>query len=906
MIDLPASASPASRRALPRRARTLGTLILCTPILGTLCLGSLVASAITSTVLAQSSTTSESPVATPGAEPKLDTQGIATEAPVATSAAAAPTTASEGDATVGVSSTSAESAPSEEPVSSRHQNWLFEVAPLITAPERALFATLKKTYQRDAFIQQFWKVRDPFPKTSRNELKERWPVRVAEAKSRYGSLTDDRARIYLVHGPAAGGFEVKCTKKHIAAEVWVYQGSDTVDQPAALVFYRPRLSADAKLWNPSSGVLGLQQFLGRVRGCINGSRLQQLVAVINSNYDSYVSTLRRYLVKPRPRSQEWIHTFVAFSTDLPPGAETLEGAVEFAYLGRNQHRTVVQGLLSIPVEQASVGEYAGYRSHDFLLTGEVIRDDTLFESFRYKFGTPEMAAQGTIPLAFQRFLRPGDYRMILKLEDLNSKRVLRQAHQLSIPQVDELYELPTFQDPRTEQLFAEATEAIEAGETSLRLIPPQGGLQTGFVRFDTLVSGSEVEKIRFYLDDKFVLAKNRPPYSVEMDLGSYPDLHTLRAEGLDANGEEVASDELLINSGGYRFDVNLIEPRKGKRYANSLRARAEVTIPEGRSLERVELYLNETLVSTLYQEPYVHPIILPANEEVAYVRAVAYLPDGNSTEDLVFINAPDYLEELEIQFVELYTTVLDKQGRPVDGLGKERFRVEEDGVRQAIARFEKVLDLPIHVGILIDNSASMVGTLGEVRKAALSFFQQAIKPKDRAAVITFNSFPHLAVELTNDRSALGSGLAGLVPEGQTALYDSVMFALYYFTGIKGQRAILVLSDGRDESSRFEFSETLEYARRAGITIYSIGFRLNDFSARQKLTRLADETGGRSFHIHDITELEPIYSQIQQELRSQYLIAYQSTNTSEEEDFRAVDLTIDDKSLVVKTLSGYYP
>ncbi len=791
-------------------------------------------------------------------------------------------------------------------LSERHRRWLAEVEPLITAPERQLFMSLKKEYQRDAFIQQFWKVRDPYPRTTRNELKERWPQRVAEARSQFGTLTDDRSRLYLVHGPPAGGFKVTCTKTRIPAEVWAYDGSDLLSLPIALVFLRPRGQGEARIWNPAGGHFTLQQVLGSSRTCINGSRLQQVISLINTNYDNYLATLRRYLIKPGPRSKEWIHAFVAFSTDLPPGAEPLEGTVDFAFPGRNQHRTVVQGLLSIPVQHAAVGEYAGYRSHDFLLTGEVIRDKSLFESFRYKFGFPEQPAPGTIPLAFQRFLRPGKYRMILKLEDLNSKGVFRQELKLEIPRVDEVYELPTFKDPRTEQLFAEATAAIEAGETSLRLIPPQGGLKTGFVRFDTLVSGDEIEKVRFYLDDKFVLAKNRPPYSVEIDLGSYPDLHTLRADGLDANGEEVASDELLINSGGYRFDVNLVEPRKGKRYARSLRARAEVELPEGRSLDRLELYLNENLVATLYQEPYVHPIVLPENEDVGYVRAVAYLLDGNSTEDLVFINAPDYLEELEIQFVELYTTVLDAQGRPVDGLTRGQFSVREDGVPQKVARFEKVQNLPIHVGILIDNSASMVGTLGEVRKAALSFFQQAITPKDRAAVITFNAFPNLAVELTNDTSALGSGLAGLVPEGQTALYDSVMFALYYFTGIKGQRAILILSDGRDESSRFDFGETLEYARRAGITLYSIGFRLNDFGARKKLAQLAQETGGTSFFIHDIAELELIYRQIQQELRSQYLIAYQSTNTDDDGEFRSVELKVDRKDLTVKTLSGYYP
>ena len=801
-----------------------------------------------------------------------------------------------------------DAASTEAPaIPERYRAWLAEVDPLITRLERQLFATLKKNYQRDAFIQEFWKVRDPYPRTSRNELKERWRFRVAEARAKYGSLHDDRSRIHLVHGEPAGGFEVKCTKTRIPAEVWAYpSGSDFVRQPGVLIFIRPRQNSQAKVWNPATGVMSLDAILGRSRSCINGSRLHQLVGAINQNYDNYLSVLRSYLAKPRSRSQEWVHTFVAFSTDMPPGAEPLDGDVTFAFPGRHQHRTVVHGLLTIPIAAAAVGEYADYRSHDFLLTGEVVRGDTLFENFRYKFGFPEQAGSGIIPLGFQRFLRPGEYRIILKLDDLNSRRVLRRELTLEVPQVDERYQLPTFKDPRTEQLFAEATAAIEAGETSLRLIPPQGGLQTGFVRFDTLASGEEIDKVGFYLDDKFVLTKNRPPYNVEIDLGSFPDLHTLRVVGFDSEGREVATDELLINSGGYRFDVNLVEPRKGKLYANSLRARVEVEVPDGRSLDRVELFLNETLVATLYQEPYVHPIVLPENHAVAYVRAVAYLPDGNSTEDLVFINAPDYLEELEIQFVELYTTVLDPQGRPVDGLTKERFRVEEDGVPQQVARFERVEDLPIHVGILIDNSASMAGTLGEVRKAALSFFQQAITAKDRAAVITFNNFPDLAVELTNDKSALGSGLAGLVPEGKTALYDSVMFSLYYFTGIKGQRAILVLSDGRDESSRFDFSETLDYARRAGITIYSIGFRLNDSSARRKLSQLADETGGRSFFIRDISELTDIYSLIQSELRSQYLIAYQSTNTEEDDAFRSVELKIDRKDLVVKTLSGYYP
>ena len=125
-------------------------------------------------------------------------------------------------------------------------------------------------------------------------------------------------------------------------------------------------------------------------------------------------------------------------------------------------------------------------------------------------------------------------------------------------------------------------------------------------------------------------------------------------------------------------------------------------MPDGETLDRVEFYLNETKVATLFQPPFSQPIVLPKNEPLSYVRAVAYLPDGNSTEDLVFVNAPDYLEQLDVQFVELYASVLDRAGRPVSNLGKKDFSVLEDGKGQEIVRFDRVTDLPIHAAVAID------------------------------------------------------------------------------------------------------------------------------------------------------------------------------------------------------------
>ena len=804
-----------------------------------------------------------------------------------------------------LASAPAEPLPSELPP--RYARWLEEVDPLITLAEKRLFISLGRDYQRDAFIEEFWKVRDPYPRTVRNEAKERWPLRIAEAKTRYGGFNDDRARLLLVHGPPAGSFEVRCSAARAPVEVWAYQGTDWLDLRIALIFVRTGGTGPARLWRPSNAG-GSDQDLARVNNCMNGGQAIQIANNIRSSSAEYERGIDRLLAKPQPSSLEWVSSFVAYSTDMAADEEQLSGELEVAFPGRYQQRTVVQGLIGVATTSAELGDSGGYRSYNFRLVGEVLLDGKLFESFRYQFDFPAQNADAPdkLPITFQRLLRPGDYRLIVKLEDLVSHRVLRFERDLSVQEADNLVNLPSFRDEETEKLFAEATAALRSGEQTVRLIPPEAGkLLSGPTRFDTLVTGS-IDKVVFSLDDKKILTRNRPPFNVEVDLGAFPSVHTLRAEALDASGAEVATDQLILNSGGYRFVAKLREPRPGKRYVKSLQARVEVEVPGGRSLDRVEFFLNETRVATLFQEPFVQPIVLPEKAEVGYVRAVAYLPDGNSTEDIVFINAPGALEELKVQFVELYTSVLGRDGRPVQGLGRGDFRVFEDGAEQKIARFEQVENLPIHVGVMIDTSASMVGSLEEVRRAALAFFDRTLEPKDRGAVITFSSFPRLAVELTGDKAQLGRGLAGLAPEGKTALYDSVMFGLYYFAGIKGQRALLLLSDGRDEGSRFDYEQTLDYARRAGVTIYTIGFRLGDLGARGKLQKLAEETGGSSFFIDDNQAIAKVYELIEREMRSQLLIAYQSNNKAEDGQFRRIELKVDRPEVVVKTLSGYYP
>jgi Ca-activated chloride channel family protein len=815
-----------------------------------------------------------------------------------------------------------------EKLDPKYQAWLTEVDVLITDEELTAFLALEKDYQRDAFIKRFWEVRDAYMGTTRNEFHDRWEANLREVKARYGDLKEQRARMFLLNGAPSMLLEPRCTLL-VPMEIWFYQRSEKVRGEFLGIFYRRWGAGPYQLWNPAEGLGALFQdnsasmatpgggsnrSLTQIRdGCPDGDRLARAVAwVLNQGVQGYSILQARFESKPEPPKGEWIATFESYSTDVPEGAALLTADFDVTYPGRHQARTVLQAVVGVEASSAGVAQLADHRSYNFSLNGEIIQNGELFDSFRYKFDFPAApsndaaAAAGKLPLVFQRYARPGEYKIVLKLEDLNSQKVFRAERTLTVPEMDASAPPPppsTPEEVESARILAEANAAISRGETTLKIIPPRGELQTGMLRFDTLTTG-DIAKVTFAMDGKPVLTKKKPPFSVELDMGQLPRPRKLSAMAYDAAGHELATDELMVNAAGHRFRVNLVEPQKGKHYQNSLLARAETDVPDGEAIERVEFYLNETLVATLYQPPYVQPIVLPKGNPVGYVRSVAYLPDGNQTEDLVFINSPDPdYEELEIEFVELYTSAFDRNGRPVQSLEQKDVTIVEDGVKQEIVRFERVTDLPIHTAVALDISASMTDSLEKARDAALQYFQETVQPRDRAALVTFNDRPTLNVKFTNNKTTLAGGLAGMKAERGTSLYDTVIFSLYYFTGIKGQRALLLVSDGKDESSRFTYEDAVDYARRAGVTIYAIG--LSEEVGRKKLTKLSEETGGRAFFLENVAELSGIYSTIEEELRSKYLIAYQSTNTTGT-DFRTVDLKVSQPGVEAKTIRGYYP
>jgi len=840
----------------------------------------------------------------------------------------------------------AQAPPNPSDLPPRYQKWLEDVALLIGPKEKAVFLGLARDYQRDAFIRRFWQVRDPFPQTPQNELQERWEKRVEIARARFGGLGDDRARMLLFNGEPAEVFPVRC-EVLMPLEIWTFSNTERIRGDFTLVFIAHGAS-HYQLWYPTDGLSPLLSAGLRVpvddpvRGfqaiaelCTRGEDVaSRLAEAIDWRR---VETSQKLVPKP---GEEWLATFSSFSTDVPAGATTFPAQVDLSFPGRTGSRTVVQALVSVPRDAIKPERIEGSptASYVFTVDGEVLHKDELFEHFRYRFAMPESEVTAAkIPLVFQRFLRPGSYSLVLKVEDTAGQHYFREERELEVPVVTAAAvaenapvaaapaapaagnPAPAASTPATPAAaLAEANATLAtaaspgAEDQSIRILPPPPGLITGKARVEAIAAGSGIAKVSFELDGKPVLTKSHPPYSVELNLGVQPRLHTLRALALDGTGKRLAEDQVELNSGPHRFAIRLVEPQAGKTYNASLSAQAQVDVPEGEKLDRVELFLNDNRVATLYQPPFTQPILLPQRKDVAWVRAVAYLVDGNSTESTVLVNAPGATGHVDVQLVELYTSVVDGRGHPVEGLKKEDFKVVEDGAPQQVRRFELVKDVPIYAGILLDTSASMseASKLDEAVKGALRFFQKVITPKDRASVITFSDQPNLAVRFTNDESVLAGGLAGLKADGNTTLYDSIIYSLYYFGGIKGKRAIILLSDGKDEGSHYSFNDALEYARRSGVALYTVGIDLSsqETDVRLKLSRLADETGGRTFSIQRASELERIYDTIQSELRSQYLLAYQSNKEKEPgpEKFRTVEVKMSRPGLEAKTLRGYYP
>jgi len=406
-------------------------------------------------------------------------------------------------------------------------------------------------------------------------------------------------------------------------------------------------------------------------------------------------------------------------------------------------------------------------------------------------------------------------------------------------------------------------------------VPLSDELLHGVQHIETIAVGSDIGAVEFYLDGKKVMTKRQPPYTLDLDFGEVPQVRRIRAVALNTKGEPLTGDEVNINTGNDPFRVRIVSPRVAFKLHGRTRVEMSVALPEGKKLDHLELFLNQTRMATLYGPPYVQTIEIPATEGVGYLRAVAMLKDDPApppVEDLVMINSPQFMEEVNVHLVELPTTVT-RNGRPLNDLVENAFKVLDEGKPVKVAKFEHVTNLPLSIGLAIDTSSSMLTRMAEAQKAASSFFANVMRAHDRAFLVSFDSQAQLIQRWSPKLSDVNAGLAKLRAEEATALYDAIVYSLYNFLGIKGQKALVLITDGRDTASKFSFDQALEYARRTAVPIYAIGIGIGqtEVDTRYKLGRFCAETGGNVYYIQQATDLNRVYGEIQNELRSQYIL-----------------------------------
>jgi VWFA-related protein len=268
--------------------------------------------------------------------------------------------------------------------------------------------------------------------------------------------------------------------------------------------------------------------------------------------------------------------------------------------------------------------------------------------------------------------------------------------------------------------------------------------------------------------------------------------------------------------------------------------------------------------------------------------------------------------KVDVDLAVFNVAVMDTKGRSVSGLKLSDFQVTEDNRPQDISLFSPE-DTPASVGLIIDNSGSMLPKSPDVTKAALAF-AGASNPEDEMFVIKFNEKVFLglppSVPFTNDMSQIRSALLQNTPNGLTALYDALAVGIEHLkTGTRDRKALVVLSDGGDNASHHVLDDVLQIARGSSATIYTIGiYDESDLDRNPRVLRkIADLTGGRAYFPDSLKDLEQVWRDIAGGIRSQYTIGYHSSNTSHDGKFRKVKITATrpgGKDLRVITRDGY--
>ena len=796
---------------------------------------------------------------------------------------------------------------------------------LLPAAERARIAALplpQALAEARSFMAQ-----DPLPETAENELASGIARRQQLVWSAGLSLRDARGLLLFLRGAPRERLEVDCGDTFRPLEIWSY---GTVESPRRAVVYRPRADAFFVLWRPTESKRALympemEYYLEQweeLRGLTSGKRPDRILCKSSKEVDEVtgVSGLFGFekgrptdammdaVVAPPDELAGWARE--AAATPLAKAAPVLPvESARVTFPERRDQRMLARLRVVLPagVGLAVAGE-AGSRESRLTLAGRLELAGAPFEEFRNRFVMQPPAETTPVVLVAERLLRPGGpYIVELELRDEVSGRTAWISLGFTVPKqaVAEAEEIPA----GAQVVLGKETGITKVGaRDALVLMPPLSDVVFGLWRAEAIVVGERIRKVAFYVDGQRQLVRAAAPWTAELRLPNLPSELVVRAEGLDEHDAVVAADEVVLNEPQGEAKVRLLSPPRGKRVVGPTLARAVVMVPEGKRVESVEFRLNDQVLATLTQPPWETSFVAPSGSDPVYLTVSATYVDGTRVEDFRVLNGGAFMEQVEVDLVEIFTTVYNRNGGLAENLAESDFELFDRGKPQRIDKFELVKDLPLAVGLVLDTSGSMQESIGEAKHAASDFLTEVVRPTDRCFAVGFSDRPRLLMPLTPDVQAVQIAFRDLPAIGNTALHDALVFALYQLRGIRGRKAIVLLSDGDDTSSLVSYDDALEFARRSGAAVYAIGLNVGatQLGIRGKLEKLAGETGGRSFFVSKADELDAVYSEISRELRSQYLLAFAPNPPGKEGVFSVVEVKAQGGKLKTRAPRGYYP
>jgi len=277
----------------------------------------------------------------------------------------------------------------------------------------------------------------------------------------------------------------------------------------------------------------------------------------------------------------------------------------------------------------------------------------------------------------------------------------------------------------------------------------------------------------------------------------------------------------------------------------------------------------------------------------------------------------DYVLRRDVDLVVVHTTVVDKAGHQVTNLTKNNFTIYEDGKKQKLSRFSSE-DVPVTVGLILDNSGSMRLKREKMMAGALSFVEHG-NPEDEFFVVNFNSDYYLDLEgkdFTNDLKEVQIALDRTTTRGSTAFYDALRAALNHGQrGSRQKKILLMISDGMDSVSLSTFGVLYAEAKESDIGLYFIALPCTDDDdkrdcrrAKREIRKLADASGGIAYFPTSIDQVQALGHQIAQDVRNQYILGYKPSNHVRDGRYRRVEVKVNAprrKKLAVRHRPGYY-